>query len=104
MLLQGLTDKLSIYLEPKQVGRIEKAYKFSEKCHLGQMRPGSSDGESLARYLPSYFFDRHSQARRFENGQRTNTKKTTPMKQGRMQKRRKVFARRRKIRKQGTAL
>ncbi len=38
MLLQGLTDKLSIYLEPKQVGRIEKAYKFSEKCHLGQMR------------------------------------------------------------------
>ena len=73
-------------------------------CHLGQMRPGSSDGESLARYLPSYLFDRHSQARRFENGQRTNTKKTTPMKQGRMQKRRKVFARRRKIRKQGTAL
>lgn len=38
MLLQGLTDKLSAYLEPKQVGRIEKAYNFSEQCHLGQMR------------------------------------------------------------------
>jgi len=38
VLLQGLTDKLSAYLEPKQVGRIEKAYNFSEQCHLGQMR------------------------------------------------------------------
>lgn len=38
MLLQGLTDKLSAYLEPKQVGRIEKAYNFSEQCHLGQVR------------------------------------------------------------------
>jgi guanosine-3',5'-bis(diphosphate) 3'-pyrophosphohydrolase len=37
-LLQGLTDKLSSYLDPKEVDRIKRAYHFSEKCHLGQMR------------------------------------------------------------------
>jgi len=37
-LLQGLTDKLTLYLNPKEVDRIERAYHFSEKCHLGQMR------------------------------------------------------------------
>jgi RelA/SpoT family (p)ppGpp synthetase len=37
-LLQGLTDKLTLYLDPKEVDRIERAYHFSEKCHLGQMR------------------------------------------------------------------
>tara|TARA_B110000003_G_scaffold97587_1_gene99752 strand:- start:667 stop:2781 length:2115 start_codon:yes stop_codon:yes gene_type:complete len=36
--LQGLTDKLSSYLDPKEVDRIKRAYLFSEKCHLGQMR------------------------------------------------------------------
>ena len=37
-MLQGLTDKLTLYLDPKEVDRIERAYQFSEKCHLGQMR------------------------------------------------------------------
>ena len=37
-MLQGLTDKLSSYLDPKEVDRIKRAYLFSEKCHLGQMR------------------------------------------------------------------
>ena len=37
-MLQGLTDKLTLYLDPKEVDRIERAYLFSEKCHLGQMR------------------------------------------------------------------
>ena len=37
-MLQGLTDKLTLYLNPKEVDRIERAYHFSEKCHLGQMR------------------------------------------------------------------
>ena len=37
-MLQGLTDKLTLYLDPKEVDRIERAYHFSEKCHLGQMR------------------------------------------------------------------
>jgi GTP pyrophosphokinase len=36
--LQGLTDKLSSYLDPKEVDRIKRAYLFSEKCHVGQMR------------------------------------------------------------------
>ena len=37
-MLQGLTDKLSSYLDPKEVDRVKRAYHFSEKCHLGQMR------------------------------------------------------------------
>ena len=37
-MLQRLTDKLTLYLDPKEVDRIERAYHFSEKCHLGQMR------------------------------------------------------------------
>ena len=37
-MLQGLTDKLTLYLDPKEVDRIERAYHFSEKCHLGQVR------------------------------------------------------------------
>ena len=37
-MLQGLTDKLSSYLDPKEVDRIKRAYLFSEKCHVGQMR------------------------------------------------------------------
>jgi len=37
-LLQGLTDKLSSYLDPKEVDRIKRAYLFSEKCHTGQVR------------------------------------------------------------------
>ena len=37
-MLQGLTDKLSSYLDPKEIDRIKRAYHFSEKCHLGQMR------------------------------------------------------------------
>ena len=37
-MLQGLTDKLSSYLDPKEVDRIKRAYVFSEKCHVGQMR------------------------------------------------------------------
>lgn len=37
-MLQGLTDKLTLYLDPKEIDRIERAYHFSEKCHLGQMR------------------------------------------------------------------
>ena len=37
-MLQGLTDKLSSYLDPKEVDRVKRAYHFSEKCHHGQMR------------------------------------------------------------------
>jgi len=34
----ALTDKLSSYLDPKEVARVECAYKYSEQCHRGQMR------------------------------------------------------------------
>lgn len=34
----ALTDKLSSYLDPKEVVRVERAYKYSEQCHRGQMR------------------------------------------------------------------
>lgn len=37
-MLQGLTDKLSSYLDPKEIDRIKRAYLFSEKCHTGQVR------------------------------------------------------------------
>jgi guanosine-3',5'-bis(diphosphate) 3'-pyrophosphohydrolase len=36
--LTVLTDKLSSYLDPGEVRRVERAYKFSEQCHRGQMR------------------------------------------------------------------
>jgi len=36
--LDGLTNKLSSYLDPKEIDRVKRAYHFSEKCHLGQMR------------------------------------------------------------------
>ena len=37
-MLNVLTDKLSSYLEPKEVARVERAYRYSEQCHRGQMR------------------------------------------------------------------
>ncbi len=37
-MLQGLTEKLSLYLDSKEIARIKRAYYFSEECHLGQMR------------------------------------------------------------------
>ncbi|MCS5593597.1 MAG: RelA/SpoT family protein [Porticoccaceae bacterium] len=37
-MLHGLTDKLSSYLDPKEVDRVTRSYYFSEKCHLGQVR------------------------------------------------------------------
>ena len=37
-MLTVLTDKLSSYLDEKQVAKVERAYIYSEKCHLGQMR------------------------------------------------------------------
>tara|TARA_B110000046_G_scaffold185793_1_gene229391 strand:+ start:5235 stop:7349 length:2115 start_codon:yes stop_codon:yes gene_type:complete len=33
-----LTDKLSSYLDSKEVAKVERAYKYSEQCHRGQMR------------------------------------------------------------------
>jgi guanosine-3',5'-bis(diphosphate) 3'-pyrophosphohydrolase len=36
--LNVLTDKLSSYLEPKEVAKVERAYRYSEQCHRGQMR------------------------------------------------------------------
>jgi len=36
--LTVLTNKLSSYLDEKQVAKVERAYIYSEKCHLGQMR------------------------------------------------------------------
>jgi GTP pyrophosphokinase len=36
--LRLLLDKLSYYLEDKEVRRVERAYHFAEKCHEGQMR------------------------------------------------------------------
>ena len=38
MALRLLLDKLSFYLDAKEVSRVERAYKFAEKCHEGQMR------------------------------------------------------------------
>ncbi len=38
MALRLLLDKLSYYLEDKEVRRVERAYHFAEKCHEGQMR------------------------------------------------------------------
>ncbi|MFY9333098.1 MAG: RelA/SpoT family protein [Porticoccaceae bacterium] len=38
MALRLLLDKLSFYLDPKEVSRVERAYLFAEKCHEGQMR------------------------------------------------------------------
>ncbi len=37
-MLNVLTDKLSSYLDPKEVAKIERAYNYSEQCHRGQMR------------------------------------------------------------------
>ena len=37
-MLTVLTNKLSSYLDEKQVAKVERAYIYSEKCHLGQMR------------------------------------------------------------------
>lgn len=37
-MLTVLTDKLSSYLDAKEVKKVERAYKFSEQCHSGQMR------------------------------------------------------------------
>jgi GTP pyrophosphokinase len=36
--LTVLTDKLSSYLDDKEVSKVERAYRYSEKCHSGQMR------------------------------------------------------------------
>ena len=33
-----LTDKLSRYLDRKDVAKVARAYKYSEQCHQGQMR------------------------------------------------------------------
>ena len=33
-----LTDKLSSYLDRKEVAKVARAYKYSEQCHQGQMR------------------------------------------------------------------
>ncbi len=37
-MLSVLTDKLSNYLDSQQVRKVERAYKFAEQCHSGQMR------------------------------------------------------------------
>ena len=37
-MLTVLTDKLSSYLDAKEVKKVERAYKFSEQFHSGQMR------------------------------------------------------------------
>ena len=37
-MLNGLTDKLSSYLPSDEITAIEKAYLYSEKCHVGQLR------------------------------------------------------------------
>ena len=38
MALRLLLDKLSYYLEEKEVRRVERAYHFAEQCHEGQLR------------------------------------------------------------------
>ena len=37
-MLAVFTDKLSSYLDEKEVAKIQRAYTYSEKCHSGQMR------------------------------------------------------------------
>ena len=37
-MLSVLTEKLSHYLEPKEVSKIERAYRYAEQCHSGQLR------------------------------------------------------------------
>ena len=37
-MLSVLTDKLSNYLDSDQVKKVERAYRFAEQCHSGQMR------------------------------------------------------------------
>lgn len=37
-MLSVLTDKLSNYLDSSQVKKVERAYRFAEQCHSGQMR------------------------------------------------------------------
>ena len=37
-MLNGLTDKLSTYLPNDEITAIEKAYLYSEECHVGQLR------------------------------------------------------------------
>jgi (p)ppGpp synthase/HD superfamily hydrolase len=37
-MLAVLTDKLSSYLDEREVAKIQRAYTYSEKCHSGQMR------------------------------------------------------------------
>jgi RelA/SpoT family (p)ppGpp synthetase len=36
--LSVLTDKLSNYLDQKEVKKVERAYNYAEQCHAGQMR------------------------------------------------------------------
>lgn len=37
-MLSVLTDKLSNYLDQKEVKKVERAYNYAEQCHAGQMR------------------------------------------------------------------
>lgn len=37
-MLSVLTDKLSNYLDQKEVKKVERAYSYAEQCHSGQMR------------------------------------------------------------------
>ena len=37
-MLSVLTEKLSSYLEPKEVTKIERSYRYAEQCHSGQLR------------------------------------------------------------------
>ena len=37
-MLSVLTEKLSNYLEQKEVKKIERAYRYAEQCHSGQLR------------------------------------------------------------------
>ena len=62
--IEALSEKLSDYLEPKQIEQINKAYEFANKAHSGQYRtsgdPYVSHPIAVANILSSFHMDEDS--------------------------------------------
>ena len=59
-----LSEKLSSYLEPKQIEQVNKAYEFANEAHSGQFRssgdPYVSHPIAVANILSSFHMDEDS--------------------------------------------
>ena len=62
--IEALSEKLSDYLEPKQIEQVNKAYEFANKAHSGQYRtsgdPYVSHPIAVANILSSFHMDEDS--------------------------------------------